>query len=379
MAARAIAVRWVPLPGRSPAVLALLAVLALAGTAAAAAVAGATTRPAAAAATAQDVVDRWRARTPVHAVTVAISDPHTDVRAIASGRDGGRPVDPDARFRVGSITKTFVATVVMQLADEHRLRLDDPLSRYLRASPWGDVTLRQLLNHNGGVPDHTQAAGFTDALLDRPTRRWTTAEVLDLVADRDRDAVPGTAYSYSNTGYVLLGQVIEAVTGRSWASEVRQRIIEPLGLRGTTVAGVDDAATDTVSGWFDTSGDGFDDRVSGPWPALDTTEGPAGALVSTAPDLVRFARALFDGALVSRDARREMTTPGPFHPPHSNYGLGIELRRPDHRTTVWGHSGSLPGYRATMWYQPVRRRVIVVLANAYRASTDDLAQLLAVR
>jgi len=101
----------------------------------------------------------------------------------------------------------------MQLADEHRLRLADPLSRYLRASPWGDVTLCQLLNHNGGVPDHTQAAGFTDTLLDRPARQWTTAEVLELVADRDRDVVPGTAYSYSNTGYVLLGQVIEAVTG----------------------------------------------------------------------------------------------------------------------------------------------------------------------
>ncbi|HSJ45138.1 MAG TPA: serine hydrolase domain-containing protein [Euzebyales bacterium] len=255
-------------------------------------------------------------------MTVAISDPDTGARFIVSGRDAEEPVAADARFRVGSITKTFVATVVMQLADEHRLRLDDPLLRYVPASPWGDVSLRQLLRHTGGVPDHTLAAGFADALLDKPERRWTTAEVLDLVADRDRDFAPGTAYAYSNTGYVLLGQVIQAVTGQPWARVVRQRIIEPLGLGDTSIAGVDDPATDTISGWFDTSGDGFDDPVTGPWPALDTTEGPAGALVSTAPDLVRFARALFEGDLVSRDARREMTTPGQFHPPHSNYGAG---------------------------------------------------------
>lgn len=300
-------------------------------------------------------------------------------RLLASGRDGDEPVAVDARFRVGSITKTFVAAVIMQLADERRLRLDDPLSRYVPASPWGDVTLRQLLSHTGGVPDHTLAAGFADALLDQPARRWRTAEVLDLVTDRDRDFAPGTAYAYSNTGYVLLGRVIGSVTGHTWAHAVRQRIIEPLGLDDTSIAGVDDAATDTVAGWFDTSGDGFDDRISGPWPALDTTEGPAGAVVTTAPDLVRFARALFDGDLVSRTARREMTTPGPFHPPHSNYGLGIELRRPGYRTAVQGHSGSLPGYPATRWYEPARRRVIVVLANAYRSSTDDLAQLLLAR
>ena len=379
MAAHAVAGRRLALPGRSPAVLAVLTVLALAGAAALAAVAGAAIRPAAAAATAQGIVDRWRIRTPVRAVTVAISDPDTGVRLITSGRERNEPVAADARFRVGSITKTFVATVVMQLADEGRLRLDDPLSRYVPASPWADVTLRQLLSHTAGVPDHSHAAGFTDALLDRPARRWTTAEVLDLVADRERAFAAGTSYAYSNTGYVVLGQVIQSVTGRPWAHAVRQRIIAPLGLGDTSIAGVDDAATDTVSGWFDTSGDGFDDRVSGPWPALDTTEGPAGALVSTAPDLVRFARALFDGDLVSRSANLEMTTPGPFHPPHSNYGLGVELRQPGYRTAVLGHSGSLPGYRATMWYEPGRRRVIVVLANAYRASTDDLAQLLLTR
>jgi D-alanyl-D-alanine carboxypeptidase len=364
---------------RRPATLALLAVLGLAATIALAAVAGSTTNPPAAAANAQAIVDRWRTRTPVHAVTVAIGGPGAAVRTITSGRDGDQPVEPDARFRAGSITKTFVATVIVQLVDEHRVDLDDRLSRYVRATPWGDVTLRQLLNHTGGVPDYAQAAGFTDDLLDRPARQWTTTEVLDLVADRERDFAPGTAYAYSNTDYILLGQVIESVTGQPWAQAVRQRVIDPLGLRDTFVAGVETVPDGTVSGWFDTSGDGYDDRISGPWPALDTTEGPAGALVSTAPDLARFARALFDGDLVSPAARREMTTPQPFHPRHSNYGLGVELRRPDYHTTVWGHGGSLPGYRATMWYAPSQRRVIVVLANAYRCNTNDLAQLLLTR
>lgn len=361
---------------RRAAVPPLVALVALGLAAALAALAGMAARPAAAATNVEAAVDRWRARTPVQAVTVVLSDPG-GVRSVASGRDAGRAVGVDARFRVGSVTKAFVAAVVLQLVDERRLELDAPLGRYVPASPFGDVTIRQLLSHTGGVPDFEQAAGYATDLLARPSRRWTITGVLGLVADRDRDVPPGSVYAYSNTHAVLLGQAVEAVTGRSWAHAVQRRVIDRLDLRDTTVPSGDTAAAPgVVAGWFDTTGDGLDDRVPDPWPALETSQGPAGALVSTAPDLAVFARALFEGDLVSRAARRAMTTLQPFHPSHSNYGLGVELRRPDHRTIVWGHGGSLPGYRATMWYLPSTRRVVVVLANAYRASTDDLAELL---
>lgn len=356
-----------------------IAVLALAGTAAVAAMVGAASRPAAAAHSDQAVVDRWRTRADVHAVSVVIGDGGHPPRTITSGHDAGAPVTPRTPFRVGSVTKTFVATVILQLADEGRLRLDDPLSRHLPASPWGDVTLRQLLNHTGGVPDHNQADGLAALLIERPERRWSTTDVLGLVTDRSRDFAPGTDYRYSNTGYVLLGEVIAAVTGRPWPQALRHRIIDPIGLRDTFVAGEEPVTGNLVSGWFDTTGDGFDDRLDAPWPALETSEGPAGALVSTAPDLARFARALFAGALISPEARRAMTASGAFHPPRSGYGLGVELLRPDQRDVVWGHGGALPGHRATMWYAPARDRVIIVLANRYRCDTADLADLLLVR
>ena len=121
-----------------------------------------------------------------------------------------------------------------------------------------------------------------------------------LVTDRARDFVPGTGYRYSNTGYVLLGEVIEGVTGRRWPQVVRHRIVDPLGLRDTFVAGAEPAPDRVVSGWFDTTGDGFDDRLDGPWPALETSEGASGALVSTAPDLARFARASSRGTSCHR-------------------------------------------------------------------------------
>lgn len=356
-----------------------LGLLVLVTTVLLAAAGGLAATPAAAGDTARAVVDRWRARTPVHAVTVALGEGGQPVRTIASGHDAGEPVTARSRFRVGSVTKTFVATVIMQLVDEGRVRLDDPVSRHLPRTRWRDVTLRQLLTHTSGIPDYARATGLDDALIERPGHRWRTADVLRLVADRERDFPPGTGYGYSNTGYVLLGQIIEAVTGQAWEQALRRRVIDPLDLRDTFIAGEERARPGTVSGWYDTSGDGFDDRVNGPWPALETTEGPAGALVSTAPDLARFARALYEGNLVSPTSRRAMTAPQPFHPPHSNYGLGVELNRPDYRETVWGHGGALPGYRATMWYAPRDGRVIVVLANAWRCDPADLAHLLLVR
>jgi D-alanyl-D-alanine carboxypeptidase len=287
-------------------------------------------------------------------------------------------VTADAQFRIASITKLFVATVVLQLAQENRLRLDDVLSRYVSSFPGGDrITLRHLLNHTSGVPDFELADGFGEGLLADRQRRWRTDEILALVTGVRPDFPPGTRYSYSNTGYVLLGEVIRAVTGATWAAEVRRRIIDPLHLVHTYVAGAEPVPGGVLPGFYDTDNDGDQENVETgqPWPSLETAEGPASAIVSTAADLATFGAALFRGRLLAPASLRQMLSEGPHHPRNSNYGLGVEITRPDYRTTVWGHGGALPGFRSVLWYLPQRDMVIVVLANDWRANPQDLAEL----
>ena len=327
------------------------------------------------------LADRWRERAGVPAVTLAVDSPGRPLVLAASGtgrREGGPPVTAAARFRIASITKPFVATVVLQLAEEGRLRLDDRLARYLPAFPGGDrISLRQLLNHTSGVPDFERADHFGETLLADRQRRWRTDEILALVSGARPDFAPGTRFQYSNTGYVLLGEVIHAVTGATWAAEVRRRIIDQLRLEHTYVAGAEPALGEVLPGYYDVDDDGDEENVETgrPWPAQETAEGAAGAIVSTAGDLAVFGGALFRGRLLAPASLRRMVAEGPHHAPNSNYGLGVEISRPDYRTTVWGHGGALPGFRSTLWYVPERDTVIVVLANDWRANPQDLAEL----
>ena len=327
-------------------------------------------------------LDEWRERSGAAAAVLAVDSP----RASWSGGSGTlRPVDAAAvtvrdRFRVASITKLFVATVLLQLVEERRVDLDDSLADYVPDFPRAEqITLRHLLTHTAGVPDYTQVEGFGRQLLQNRDRVWTPAEVLALAARHDPEFEPGDGYAYSNTDFVLVGEVIRAVTGSSWARQVRVRILEPLGLRHTYVAGTDAAASQpaVVPGYFDVDGDGFQENVEtgGPWPAQETAEGAAGAMVSTAADLVTFGDALFRGRLLDERTLAAMTAEGPHHPRNSNYGLGLEIQRRDYRTTTWGHGGFLPGFRSTLRYLPEHDVLVVALVNDSLDDADDLAEL----
>jgi D-alanyl-D-alanine carboxypeptidase len=328
----------------------------------------------------QTMLHHWRSRgdAPATVLGVATGDGETWVGADGTAeRDGHTPVRTDAPFRIASITKVFVAVVVLQLVEEGRLGLDDPASRYAPdAAPW-PVTIRQLLNHTSGIPDFGMADSFGEELAARRDRRWTAAEAIALVADKKPTFAPGTDYAYSNTDYVLLGEVIETVTGHGWAQEIRRRILDPLELRGTYVASFEPVRRPPIAGYFDLDNDGdFDNVETGePWTSLETSDGAAGCIVSTGPDLLAFGDALFHGRLLSAETMRAMTAEGPFHPRFTNYGLGLEIARPDYRTTIWGHGGYLPGFRSSLWYVPSRDAVIVVLANDARAEPRDLAEL----
>src|SRR5918998_791760 len=235
---------------------------------------------------------RWRTRADIPAVVLGVAHPGGSWRGAdrTVERGGSAHVPSDASFRIGSITKVFVAVVVLQLVEEGTLGLDDQVSSHLPGYTLEPATIRQLLNHTSGIPDYTLAAGFNKELLEHRDRRWTAAEVIALVQGKEPQFPAGTGYAYSNTDYILLGEAINSVTGTSWAHQVRRRILDPLQLKGTYIAGFEPAPKPVVPGYFDADNDGHVENIETgrPWTALETSEGPAGAIVSTVPDLLRF-------------------------------------------------------------------------------------------
>ena len=329
----------------------------------------------------QQLLESWRSRTDAPAAVAGVSEAGGTVWVGASGtakRGTGAAVQPTAAFRIASITKVFVAVVVLQLVEEGVLGLDDPVATHLPDSLAAGVTVRQLLNHTSGLPDYAQVPELQAELFAHRDRRWTSGEVLALVEGNKRQFDPGAGYQYSNTDYVVLGELIQAVTGTTWADQVRSRILTPLQLEHTVIPGDGQATVPVLPGYFDSDNDGDEENVEDgrPWPALETSEGPAGAVVATAGDLLVFGDALFRGDLLRSSSLQAMVAEGPFHSRTSNYGLGLEISKPDYRTTIWGHGGFLPGFRSVLWYVPSRDAVIVVLTNESRANPADLAELM---
>lgn len=307
-----------------------------------------------------DLVGRWQETSGVDAVVVAIGRPGEEPRIVTAGS-----AEPDDRFRIGSITKTFVAATVLRLAEEGMLSLDDPLGRWV-AEParFGDVTLRQLLGHTSGVPEYTASGDFFEQ-LDRP---WTPEEMIASIDRQAPDFPPGTGWRYSNTNYILLGQVVEAATGEPYGAVVRDLVLDPAGL--STDIGTDLEVT--LPGWYDIDHDGLDDDVSTD-PYLPTLPWSSGEMVSTAGELARFATVLLTGELLEDESLAAMLAEDPFG---QRYGLGLQWSTPDGTTDVVGHGGGVIGYVSVMWWVPSLDRSIVVLLNASgRADPTDLAEL----
>jgi D-alanyl-D-alanine carboxypeptidase len=290
-----------------------------------------------------------------------------------------RPMRPELRFRAGSMTKSLVAAVVLRLAAEGRLSLADPLERWLPGTlPYGDrVSLRQLLNHTGGVPQGT--ATLEQALYaSRPgrLRAWTPEALVAMVADEPPAFPAGTAWSYSNTGYVLLGLIVEAASHRTLGQELRRSILGPLGLRDTLLPdGAPEIPRPSARGYslpLGPSGEALDG------PLLDFTvqnpswAGAAGALVSTLPDLTRFFGALLGGGLLPPPLLAEMTTmvavpPGSIPLPlYDRYGLGLlEVETP--AGPLLGNAGGIPGFLSIVLSTPDGRRQLGLMINALPA------------
>ncbi|GAA4634057.1 serine hydrolase domain-containing protein [Actinoallomurus vinaceus] len=286
----------------------------------------------------------------------------------------GGPVPADGRFRIGSATKVFTAAVILQLAAERRIDLGQSVQHYLPGvlpASFPRITVRQILNHTSGLPDGTLGFGDAQWFVDHRLQSWTLAEI---VADSVKNPMvfpPGTKQQYNGTNYFLAGMLVEKVTGRSYGDEVRRRIIRPLHLRDTYAPDRDDVRLPGpyAHGYVALTEDGkttlHDVSEQSPWPSAE------GGMISTTADLTRFVNALFRGRVVPRRQLTEMfTTPdvpyiddkecnrGPAAG-RACFSVGMTKVTMPNGVTIWGKTGSRPGYTSGMFATRDLRRTVV--------------------
>jgi D-alanyl-D-alanine carboxypeptidase len=287
------------------------------------------------------------------------------------------PVPVNGRYRIASTTKTFVATVVLQLVGEGNLSLDDKVEEHLPGVVSGGghdgsaITIRDLLQHTSGIYDYNldEAWNPFNALDIFEERRFAHYAPEDLVAVAMRHPPifePGTARSYSNTNYVLVGMIIEAVTGNPWAEEVRDRIIESLGLEQTTVGDDPQMPDPHARGYYQFPDGGPLVDVT----LLDPSAGDAGgAIISTPEDVTRFLGALLSGELLAPELLAEMKDSVPEG--DGRYGLGLGWSPLSCGGGYWRHGGAVPGYLSYERYSQDGSQGVVLSVSSLRA--DDIA------
>ncbi|MFK0211039.1 serine hydrolase domain-containing protein [Streptomyces sp. NPDC090298] len=282
------------------------------------------------------------------------------------GRVSGAPMDINARFRVGSVSKTFSSVVLLQLVEEGRLELDAPVDQYLPGLlPDDRITVRHLLTHRSGLADYTDAM-FNDTVPGFEAVRnrvFSYRELVDLSLREPRTTEPGVSYKYSNANFVVVGMLIEKLTGRPVADAYQRRIFTPLKLTSTSYVHPDTRIAGLrVRGYLhpDAAGD----------PLVDSTEQTvswaqsAGAVISSPADLNTFTSALMRGRLLSPAMLEAMTTVTPTDATNTRfYGLGLRRYDLSCGTRVYGHTGTVQGFYTYAFSTGDGRRSLSALAN----------------
>jgi D-alanyl-D-alanine carboxypeptidase len=269
-----------------------------------------------------------------------------------------RPMSPRLHMRIGSQTKTFTVTALLQLVGKGKVGLDDPIGKYVPGVVNGDqITLRELASMTSGLPSYTQTASFFDDLVSDPQRSFRPRELLAYVAGAPALYAPGTGFNYSNTNTILIGLVVEKVSGQSLPRYIKRHILKPLRMNHTTFA--TDAAFPSphAQGYTDQTADG---KIANATDWNPSWGWAAGSMISTVRDMHIWARHLGTGKrLLTRAVQRERAdslkeAPGTA----STYGIGM------FNVAGWvGHNGSLPGYQTVAVYRPANRTTVIALTN----------------
>lgn len=268
----------------------------------------------------------------------------------------------DVYQRIGSVTKTFVGTLVLQLAQRGKLSLNDPVSKYVSGVPNGSrVTVRQLLTMTSGLDSYTRDDTFVDTFMAQPEKAWTPDELVAIGNSLTPIFAPGAKFDYSNTNFVLLGKVVEKVTGENIEKALETGILKPLGLKHTSFPGESAAFPSPHAQGFTLQSP--DATPASPTNATDWNPSwgwTAGEMISNASDLLTYTRALATGqGLLSRHEQELRLTS--FTAPRTapSYGMALTC------SGGWvGHTGELPGYNTAVYYQTDSATAVVVMANS---------------
>ena len=267
------------------------------------------------------------------------------------------PNEPDTKFRLGSITKQFTATLILQLVEQGKIKLDGKISEYLdayRKDTGAKVTIHHLLSHTSGIPNYTALPGFFEGVSRNP---FAVDEFIKKYASGDLEFEPGTKFNYSNSGYFLLGAIIEKVTGQSYEQVLKENILDPLGMKNTGYDHYDKIINKRAAGYVKTPG-GYQNA-----PYLDMTiPYAAGSIYSTVEDLYLWDQALYGDKILSGKSRELMFTPN-----LGDYGYGFVIRKvtlgPDKIVIpVVEHGGGINGFNTTI-FRLVRDKGLIVLLD----------------
>jgi CubicO group peptidase (beta-lactamase class C family) len=265
------------------------------------------------------------------------------------------PNTPDTKFRLGSVTKQFTAASILLLEERGKLSVEDPVKKYMPDAPaaWDKITIRHLLTHTSGIPNFT---GFEDYRKLEPFKA-TPAELVARFRDKPLDFQPGEKWSYSNSGYVLLGYLIEKITGESYEKFVTENIFTPLGMK--------DTGYDSNTAIIARRADGYEIARDGYQHAgfiHMSIPHAAGALYSTTEDLLKWEQGLYGGKVLKPASLEKMTTPF-----LENYAFGVGVQTAGGRKKI-SHGGGIEGFSTVLEYYPDDKLAVVVLENSTGAA-----------
>jgi D-alanyl-D-alanine carboxypeptidase len=327
-------------------------------------------------------LDRLALANRLPGVSVAIIFPDGSTWTGTSGAadiDAGVPVTPGTAFALASISKTFTAAAALALVEDGSLGLDDPVAPILPdLVADGRITVRMLLDHTSGLHDFYLHAPIDAELQGAPGAVWTAERSLGHVQKPYFE--PGLGWHYSNTNYVLLGLVVEEVTGRSLAAVIRERFLGPLGLETLFYQGVEEPRGPLAHGYRvgTTTSDLSDGSAIVPFTSVVTSSGGAGSMAGTALDVARWARDVYGGDVFSFETRTEMLAAALANANRPNgvpYGLGVQVYPVDGAPSL-GHSGRFLGFQSVVRHLPERNVTIAVLTNQSRIEPGGVLRAL---
>jgi D-alanyl-D-alanine carboxypeptidase len=296
-----------------------------------------------------------------------------------SDLESQKALKPPDRMLAGSIGKTYVSAVTLQLVEEGRLSLDDRIEKWLGRESWFDrlpnaraITLRMLMNHTSGIPEHVLHKDFTKALKEQPDKVWKPEELVAFILDREPLFEAGKGWSYADTNYILVGMIFERASGQTVYGEVARRILKPLKLK-ETLPSDSRVIPGLITGYVSPNSPfGFEGRtiIGGKFVVNPQMEWCGGGFASTAEDLARWAKALYEGRIFRQTTFDQLLDAVPAQTGKGDkYGLGVQVRETDWGVS-YGHGGWFPGYLSEVEYFPKHRIAIAVQFN-----TDNFQQL----